>query len=256
MERSRPGPLRAVAAQRCRRAVRAGRSRRGGKFHRPVPDGRRDPPPAGGSRPRSRHPGRRRAGLRLPRHRPGSARPPGAPCPGAQPGLGRRQRVHERDRRGSRLAEPGHLGPAPGRLRPGQRHLDRSRPGPPPAASRRHAHPADCPRRPGAVAAAPGPGPGLHPGRVPRLGAGRVPGRPRPPRPGTRAGARAAPAEGDQDRPVPGPGRRTARVFRLHPARRRRRDQRRPRPLAGLHPGTARAALRKAVLAARNGAPR
>ena len=44
------------------------------------------------------------------------------------------------------------------------------------------------------------------------------------------AGARAAPAEGDQDRPVPGPGHRTARVFRLHPARRRRRDQRRPRP--------------------------
>jgi hypothetical protein len=27
-------------------------------------------------------------------------------------------------------------------------------------------------------------------------------------------------------------------------------------PLAGLHPGTARAALRKAVLAAKNGAPR
>jgi hypothetical protein len=27
-------------------------------------------------------------------------------------------------------------------------------------------------------------------------------------------------------------------------------------PLAGLHPGTARAALRKAVLTARNGAPR
>ena len=58
----------------------------------------------------------------------------------------------------------------------------------------------------------------------------RVPGRPRPPRPGTRAGARAAPAEGDQDGPVPGPGHRTARVSRLHPARRRRRDQRRPRP--------------------------
>ena len=52
------------------------------------------------------------------------------------------------------------------------------------------------PRRPGPVAAAPGPGPGLHPGRVPRLGAGGVPGRPRPPRPGTRAGARAAPGRG------------------------------------------------------------
>jgi len=57
-------------------------------------------------------------------------------------GLRRRQRVHERDRRGSRLAEPGHLGPAAHRLRPGQRHLDRRRPGPPPAAGRRHAHPA------------------------------------------------------------------------------------------------------------------
>ena len=57
-----------------------------------------------------------------------------------------------------------------------------------------------------------------------------VPGRPRPPRPGTGAGARAAPAEGDQDRPVPGHGHRTARVSRLHPARRRRRDQRRTRP--------------------------
>ena len=46
--------------------------------------------------------------------------------------------------------------------------------------------------------------------------------------PGRRAGARAAPAEGDQDRPVPGSGHRTARVSRLHPARPRRRDQRRP----------------------------
>ena len=104
------------------------------------------------------------------------------------------------------------------------RHLQRHR------AGRRRGHPAGRPRRPGPVAAAPGPGPRLHPDRVPRLGAGRVPGRPRPPRPGTRAGARAAPAEGDQDGPVPGPGHRTARVSRLHPARRRRRDQRRPRP--------------------------
>ena len=31
----------------------------------------------------------------------------------AEPGLGRRQRVHERDRRRTRLAEPGHLGDAP-----------------------------------------------------------------------------------------------------------------------------------------------
>ena len=39
-----------------------------------------------------------------------------------------RQRVHERDRRRAGLAEPGHLGHAPHRLRPGQRHLDRRRP--------------------------------------------------------------------------------------------------------------------------------
>src|SRR5262249_24633218 len=78
---------------------------------------------------------------------------------------------------------------------------------------------------------------GLHPGRVPRLGAGRVPSRPRParPSPGPARTEPAGPAdrdgpeEGDQDRPVPRHGRRTARVSGLHPARRRRRDQRRPR---------------------------
>ena len=43
-------------------------------------------------------------------------------------------------------------------------------------------------RRAGVVAAAPGPGAGLHPGRVPRLGGGGVPGRPRPP-PGPRVRA-------------------------------------------------------------------
>ena len=52
---------------------------------------------AGGRDPRCR-----RAGLRLPRHRAGPARPPRAPRPGAEPGLGRRQRVHERDRRRTR----------------------------------------------------------------------------------------------------------------------------------------------------------
>ena len=73
------------------------------------------------------------------------------------------------------------------------------------------------------VAAAPGPGPGLHPGRVPRLGARGMPGRPRPPRrPAAgsgpaRARARDGPAEGDQDRPVPFFGRRTARPTRRHP---------------------------------------
>ena len=41
-----------------------------------------------------------------------AARPPRAARPGAEPGLGRRQRVHERHRGRSRLAEPGHLGHA------------------------------------------------------------------------------------------------------------------------------------------------
>ena len=42
-----------------------------------------------------------------------------------------------------------------------------------------------------------------------------VPGRPRPPRPHAPAGRRAAPGEGDQDRPVPGSGHRTAWASRL-----------------------------------------
>ena len=222
------------------------------------------PPPPRRRRPRGRHPGRRRPGLRLPRHRPGPARPPGTARPGAEPGLGRRQRVHERDRGGSRLAEPGHLGHAPGRLRPGQRHPDRRRPRPgprppPPArrrAGRRRGHPAGRPRRPGPVAAAPGPGPRLHPGRVPRLGAGRVPGRPRPPRPGT----------GPAPAPAPRKATKTARFLALATERHGSlasipldavaaisADL---APRVGLHPGTARAALRKAVLAAKNGAPR
>ena len=87
------------------------------------------------------------------------------------------------------------------------------------------------------MAAAPGPGPGLHPGRVPRLGAGGMPGRPRPPRPpGPAAGA-----------VPPGPGGRRSRGRRprppgswlwspngmgLSPPSRwtRRRDHRRPGP--------------------------
>ena len=128
MERPGPGPLRPVAAQRRRRAVRAGRGRRSGELHRPVPDGRSRPP--------------------LPVVAALEAAIPDAAalvfaCLGIALALhGRRalraralnlasvgdQRVHERDRRGSGLAEPGHLGHAPGRLRPGQRHPDRRRP--------------------------------------------------------------------------------------------------------------------------------
>ena len=103
-------------------------------------------------RPGGRDPRRRRPGLRLPRHRPGPARPPRAPRPGAEPGRGRDQRVHERDRRRSGLAEPGHLGHAPHRLRPGQRHPDRRRPrlgsGPPPATWARRWPPTRPPRWP------------------------------------------------------------------------------------------------------------
>ena len=39
----------------------------------------------------------------------------GTARPGAEPGLCRRQRIHERHRGGPRLAEPGHLGDAAGR---------------------------------------------------------------------------------------------------------------------------------------------
>ena len=205
--------LRNAAAGLCILAAAAG----GGELHRPVPDGRGRPPPAGGRGPGSRHPRRRRPGLRLPGHRTCSARPPRAPRPGPEPGLRRCERVHERYRGRAGLAEPGHLGHAPGRLCPGQRHLDRRRPGlgpgPPPAADRRAGrpggHPAGRARRAALVAAAPGPGPRLDPGRVPRLGPRGVPGRPRPPRrPAVRSGPAGpgpgdGPAEGDQDRPVP-----------------------------------------------------
>ena len=62
-----------------------------------------------------------------------------------------------------------------------------------------------------------------------------APGR-RGPRPGRPPAAPGRAAEGDQDGPVPGPGHRTARVSRLDPARRRRRDQRRPGPPARPEP--------------------
>ena len=260
--RAAQGPVRSVAAQRRRRAVRPGGGRRRGQLHRPVPHGRRHPPPARHCRPGSGDPGRRRPGLCQPGHRAGPARPPRAPGPRAEPGRRRHQRVHECPGRRSGLAEPGHLGPAAGRLRAGQRHLDRCRPGlgdrPPPAAGhgpgRGRVHPAGRPGRPGPVAAAPGPGPGLHPGRVPRLGAGRVPGRPRPPR---RQVPRPAPA------PHPRKATKTARFLDLVTERHESLASiplgavagisAELAPLIGLHPGAARAALRKAVLAAKNG---
>ena len=84
----------------------------------------------------------------------------------------------------------------------------------------------------------------------------RVPGRPRPPRPGTPAGARAAPAEGDQDGPVPGLVTERHGSLASIPLDAVAGISADLAPRVGLHPGTARAALRKAVLAAKNGAPR
>ena len=209
------------------------------------------------------HPGRRRPGLRLPRHRPGAARPPGAAGPGAEPGLGRRQRVHERDRGGSGLAEPGHLGHAPGRLRPGQRHLDRRRPRlGRPATSSRHALAADA-ATPLAVLG----GLALWLLRLALAPASTLAGfrawvlAECPVAPGRRA-----PAPGPAPAPPPRKATKTARFLALATERHGSlasipldavaaisADL---APRVGLHPGTARAALRKAVLAAKNGDPR
>ena len=79
---------------------------------------------------------------------------------------------------------------------------------------------------------------------------------PRPPA-GARSASRPGPATADQDRPVPGPGHRTARPARRHPARRRGAEiSAGLAPQVGLNAGAARTALRRAVLAAQNGDPR
>ena len=106
-------------------------------------------------------------------------------------------------------------------------------------------------------------GPGLHPGRVPRLGARRMPGRPRPARPspgpaGTRPGRESG--------TVPRKATKTARFLDLAterygplasiPLSRVAAISAALAPVVALNPGAARAALRKAVLAARNGDPR
>ena len=130
--------------------------------------------------------------------------------------------------------------------------------------ARRRGHPAGHPRRPDLVAAAPGPGAGLDPGRVPRLGARGMPGRPRPPRrPPRPAAAAARPGRGGGT--VPRKATKTARFLSLVTER---HGPLASIPLdrvasisaalassANLHVGAARAALRKAVLAARNGDP-
>ena len=169
--------------------------------------------------------------------------PPRDPGPGAEPGLGRRQRVHERDRGRARLAEPGHLGHAARRLRPGQRHPDRRRPA---WALARHQQLAAAQAGQEATPLAVLGGLILWLLRLALAPASTLagfrawvleecpvaPGRRAAPPPARPARARAGdgPAEGDQDRPVPLPGHRTARPSRLHPAGSRRPDQRRPGP--------------------------
>ena len=130
-------------------------------------------------------------------------------------------------------------------------------------ARHRGGHPAGHPRRPDLVAAAPGPGPRLHPGRVPRLGPGRMPGRPRPPRP-VRSSAPGGPLTAA--RPRSRGETKTARFLSLvterHgplaaiPLDRVAAISAALAPAADLNTGAARTALRKAVLAARNGDPR
>ena len=104
---------------------------------------------------------------------------------------------------------------------------------------RRTGHAPGHRRRADLVAAAPDPGSRVHRVRVPRLGPGRVPGRPRPPRRPPRAGAGSSPPgpgegdaseEGDQDRPLPFPSYRTKRRTRHGPARPCRGDLGRPCP--------------------------
>ena len=131
----------------------------------------------------------------------------GDPGPGAERRRGRDERVHERDRRGPRVAEPGDLGDASGRLRACLGHADQRRPHrrrPPGRAGRGRRDTAGDRRRIGPVAAAPGPGTGLDADRLPVLGPGRVPGRPR---------SQSRPRSG---RP-PCPQSRTARPADQHP---------------------------------------
>ena len=134
------------------------------------------------------------------------------------------------------LARP----PAPGR-RPG----------------RRRGHPAGHPRRPDPVAAAPGPGPRLHPGRVPRLGA-RANARSPPAAAPRRSGSPPHRIRGRRPRP-PGSwiwspnGMGLSPPIPLHRVAGISADL---APQLDLNTGAARTALRKAVLAARNGDPR
>ena len=157
--------------------------------------------------------------------------------------------------------EPGHLDPAPRRLRPGQRHPDRRRPRPGSPAP--HLVTALAARHP------------LPPSAACSCGCCAWPWPPPPPWPGSAPGssrsarsppAAAPPRTGRGSGPVPRKATKTARFLDLvterhgplahlplHQVAAISADL---APHADLNPGSARAALRKAVLAARTGDPR
>ena len=184
-------------------------------------------------RPGSRHPRRRRPGLRQPRHRPGPARPPRPARPRPQPRLRRRQRRDEHPGRRTRLAQPGHLGPPAGRLRPGQRHPDHRPPRPRPAPAATSPPDATPLAALGRLALwllrlALAPASTLAGFRAWVLA--QCPAHPRTP-----AGPLAVPGRGPaphQDGPLPRPSHRTTWASRLDPPPRHRPHRRRPWPLS------------------------
>ena len=165
-----------------------------------------------------------RADLRDPGHRAGAARQAGDPGAGAERGRGGHVGGDERAGRRARLAGPGDLGDAAGRLRAGVGHRDRGGPGldDRPAegaergAGRRRGHAAGDPRRAAAVAAAAGPGARVHAGGVPRAGCSRSarspPAAARRPDPQPAAAVAPRPGAGDHRPPAPGRPARGARA--------------------------------------------
>ena len=261
-------PLRPVAPQRRRRPGRPGRGGRHGQLHRPVPDGRSRPRPARHRRARGGDPRRRRPGLRLPGHRARLARPPRPPRPGPEPGRRRHERVHERDRRRRRAGGTWPSGPCPpSRTRwPATPSSASSAPGRSPATASwpRRWRPIRPPRWPSSAAWP--------------CGCCAWPWPPPPPWPGSAPGcwrnARSPPAAAPPARPrraeesgtVPRKATKTARFLDLAaerhgplasiPLSRVAAISADLAPQVALNPGAARAALRKAILAAQNGDPR
>ena len=251
-----PGPVRPLAAQRRRRTVRPGRSRRRGQLHRPVPDGRDRPPPPRRRRPGSRHPRRRR---------------PGLACLGVALALHGRRALRARTLNLASVAasvfmnaiaaEPGWrnlaIWPCPPSLTPwpATPSSASSAPGPSPSTTTTTSPTRRPPRWPSSAAwssgscAWPWPPPPPWPGSAP----GCWPNARSPPAVRPRLAPRAAPEEGDQDGPVPGSGDRTAGSLASIPLYRVAGISADLAPQLDLNTGAARTALRKAVLAARNG---